>query len=117
MTFATNNMDQVVQDARSGSQNAQNANSAILAVQDAFHAVAQQISNISASLAEQSRMSENLEGNINRIATMSTEFQSEVVYIADTASSFTTLAGETIHVVTAFKLGNDRVEDVTLFQT
>lgn len=115
VTFATNNMNQVVQDARSGSQNAQHANSAILAVQDAFHAVAQQISNISASLAEQSRMSENLEGNINRIATMSTEFQSEVVYIADTASSFTTLASETIHVVTTFKLDNDRVEEVTLF--
>ncbi|MBI3902743.1 MAG: hypothetical protein HY306_07355 [Nitrosomonadales bacterium] len=112
---AVKNMGQAVQDATSGSQNAQHANVAVLEVQNAFRAVAQQVSNISSALVEQSRMSHALESNINRIAKMSSDFRSEVSYIANTAQSFAALAGETIGVVTAFKLNDDKNEDVTLF--
>ncbi len=112
---AIKNMNQVANDATSGSLNAQHANNAIREVQQAFRAVAQQVGNISAALVEQSRMSQHLESNINLVAQMSAEFQLEVTHIADTASSFSALAGETIHVVTGFRLGNAQVEEVTLF--
>lgn len=112
---AITNMDQLAGDAKSGSQNAQNANEAIVKVQSAFRAVAQQVSHISGSLAEQSRMSQHLESNIVLVAKMSSDFHSEVSYIAETAASFSALAGETITVVTAFKLGNEKTGEVTLF--
>ncbi len=112
---AITNMDQLAGDAKSGSQNAQNANDAIVKVQTAFRAVAQQVGNISDSLAKQSRMSQHLESNIVLVAKMSADFHSEVSHIAETASNFSALAGETINVVTAFKLGNGKTGDVTFF--
>lgn len=112
---AITNMQQVAQDANAGSQNAQHANNAILEVKRAFSAVAEQVSNISSALAKQSQMSQGLESNIKRVALMSAEFHSEVTHIAETAHTFTTLAGETINVVTGFKLGNAKIEGITLF--
>ncbi|MCX7193580.1 MAG: methyl-accepting chemotaxis protein [Proteobacteria bacterium] len=108
-------MKQVAEDAKSGSQNAQNANHAIAEVKSAFGAVSEQISNISASLLLQSKMSEELNGNISHVASMTADFYAEVTHVANTASSFSNLAGETINVVTSFKLGDKEEEDVTLF--
>lgn len=112
---AIRSMNQVASDATNGSLNAQHADNAIRDVQRAFRAVAQQIGNISAALVEQGRMSQYLESNINLVAQMTAEFQLEATLIADTAASFSALAGETIHVVTGFKLGDARSEEVTLF--
>ncbi len=108
-------MQQVAQDAKAGSQNAQTANEAIGSVQAAFTAVSEQIGNISAALSQQSRMSEDLTRNINHVASMTSDFYAEATHVASTAGSFSNLAGETIGVVTSFKLGEKDAEEITLF--
>jgi methyl-accepting chemotaxis protein len=115
VTQAIARMERVVADAKAGALNAQLANDSINEIQQAFNSVAQQIGNISHALTEQSSMSRELENSINRVAGISAELQSATTLIAETANNFSGLAGQTIEVVGGFKLGNEKVDDVTLF--
>jgi len=108
-------MNKVVAVTKIGSENAQRANDSILEVKNAFTLVAEQINNISLSLVEQAGMSHDLESNINRVAGISSELQKATQLIASTATDFAALAGQTISVVNSFKLGNGKIEAVTLF--
>lgn len=97
-------MTQVVSDARTGSESAQSAKQKILSIETAFKAVTDQIADISLSLTEQSGMSQEMESNIRRIALASEELKSATSRINGTSSSFAALAGQTISVVSGFKL-------------
>lgn len=112
---AITKMERVVSDAKGGAQNAQRANESITEIQQAFASVALQVSNISLALTEQSAMSQNIESSIDQVAQISAELQTATTLIAETANSFSGLAGQTIEVVSGFQLGNEKVEDVTLF--
>ncbi|MFA6121548.1 MAG: methyl-accepting chemotaxis protein [Sideroxydans sp.] len=112
---AITRMEKVVADARNGAQNAERANASIAEIQQAFASVTQQVSNISQALTEQSAMSHDIETSINQVAHISAELQSATRLITDTANNFSSLAGQTIEVVSSFKLGNEKTADVTLF--
>jgi methyl-accepting chemotaxis protein len=108
-------MERVVADAKASAQNAQLANDSITEIQQAFNSVVEQVGNISQALTAQSAMSHELEASINKVAGISAELQSATTLIAETANNFSSLAGQTIDVVSNFQLGNEKVEDVTLF--
>ena len=115
VTNAIERMEKTVQEAKVGSQNAEQANSAMIELKNAFNEVVQQVGSISASLAEQGRMSTALDENIKRIAHMSSELNSEAVNIATTASTFSALANEAISVVSSFKISDEKMDTITLF--
>jgi methyl-accepting chemotaxis protein len=112
---AIQNMQQVAQYAKVGSENSERANAANIQVQNAFKDVADHINFISDSLTKQGKMSQDLENNINHIADMSTTFKSEVQLVGDAATGFMGVAEETIKVVRSFKVSPTTTEEVELF--